>query len=727
MTGLSAIRIRRRFFRRLFDDTPEESLRLRVLVLMTVVWVALALYWLTRDPLVPGIAAAGAIGGHLISWRLRASPLGPRTWAIAVVLVALTVVYRDAANTALTGNRLPIAEYLALVTAVASFGLRTRGGLYGQLSLSGLVLFFVSERAFDPTFIGFLIVFTGLFLTFFAMEYMEDEIRIARVHWPEGQLGRFWFWLGIVGGGLFICSTLAFSLLPPDYRGRPGSQRVGIVPFMGRAASEIAGAAGSSAAGAGNQVLDEQRGFSVGDAPGLDQDALRELTASLPDTFQPPAESPDRRQVVMNVRSSVTSYWRGAVFDQFDGKTWFRSDDAIMEPAQSGVRNFYWQAYFVAEDQPDSLFVGYKPLRVIIPDDVREQGALLAGSTYSVFSQQQPLNAQNVRLERAGRVASAHRSLGGSSDEIATLAREIVGDAHTPFESMWRIVTELRQEHTFALTALNQLQLSGPIEDFLEKGTEGTSIDFASATVLLARAVGLPTRLAVGYLPGKFERFSGTHEVQRRHRHAWAEVNFRRFGWVSFDPSPRPEIERFLTGGDTAFPGGAFLLETRVGGGLYRYIRSGTSAASDAFTSALDGKGPAIRAGAAAFLAVLAVAGSAWWLVYWRPKQRAAQKLYSTLPGHERADFLKLYRKTDREMASSGLGLRRPAETVGEFADGVAMRFAYLADDLEWLKRAVSAAAYDPAWAPVDPGSSSERLSRLGTAARNLPPSPARG
>ena len=107
-----------------------------------------------------------------------------------------------------------------LVTAAASFGLRTRGGLYGQLALSGLVLFFVSERAFDPSFAGFLIVFTGLFLTFSAMTFMEDEISVARVHWPEGQIGRFWFWLGIVGGGRdSVLHDRRLHLSRPFFRG----------------------------------------------------------------------------------------------------------------------------------------------------------------------------------------------------------------------------------------------------------------------------------------------------------------------------------------------------------------------------------------------------------------------------------------------------------------------------------------------------------------------------
>ena len=214
--------IRHLALKRLFSDEPEESLRLRMLSLLTLAWVALSVQWVTGSPVVPLAASALSATGHWVSWYLRRAPLSYRSILIVVSIVGLLIATRGDFLDAITGDRLPVAGYLLLISSIASFGLKTRGGLYAQLTLSGLVLFFVSERAFDQTFAGFLIVFLGLFMTFFAIAFMEDQLRIAKSHWPEGQLGRFWFWLGIVGGGLLVCSVLAFSLMPPDYRGGPG-------------------------------------------------------------------------------------------------------------------------------------------------------------------------------------------------------------------------------------------------------------------------------------------------------------------------------------------------------------------------------------------------------------------------------------------------------------------------------------------------------------------------
>ena len=123
--------------------------------------------------------------------RVRRAPLSYRSILIVVSIVGLLTATRGDFLDAITGDRLPVAGYLLLISSIACFGLKTRGGLYAQLTLSGLVLFFVSERAFDQTLAGFLIVFLGLFMTFFAIAFMEDQLRIAKSHWPEGQLGRF--------------------------------------------------------------------------------------------------------------------------------------------------------------------------------------------------------------------------------------------------------------------------------------------------------------------------------------------------------------------------------------------------------------------------------------------------------------------------------------------------------------------------------------------------------
>ena len=355
------------------------------------------------------------------------------------------------------------------------------------------------------------------------MSFMEDQLRIAKVHWPPGQLGRFWFWLGVVGGGLLVCSALAFSLMPADHQGHSGSQRVGIVPFLGESDSALPSQ--QAALGpVGPEVAPEEPGSAEGvsDLPGAQDWPRTDLTGSVGGDFEGQQAAADPRDVVMHVRSPVTSYWRGGVFDRFDGQTWYPVGGVAAGRAVPFNRNYYWQFFFMERDQPGLLFAGYTPIRLVLPRELREQGSLVSGATYSALSQRPELTRDSVRNDRAGRPGTRYLSEPDSSERVHRLARSIVGDASTPFEQLWLIVSYLRQHHSYDAAAEDQLQLSRGGEAFLREGTSGTSIDFATATILLARAAGIPARLAVGYLPGRFDPFSGTHEVRKQHAHAWA-------------------------------------------------------------------------------------------------------------------------------------------------------------------------------------------------------------
>ncbi|MFD1075838.1 transglutaminaseTgpA domain-containing protein [Longispora fulva] len=65
----------------------------------------------------------------------------------------------------------------------------------------------------------------------------------------------------------------------------------------------------------------------------------------------------------------------------------------------------------------------------------------------------------------------------------------------------------------------------------------GSSEQFASAFVLLARAVGLPARLVVGFREGEAGP-DGQRVVRGRDVLAWPEVYFSGAGWAPFDPTP---------------------------------------------------------------------------------------------------------------------------------------------------------------------------------------------
>src|SRR5439155_108295 len=66
-------------------------------------------------------------------------------------------------------------------------------------------------------------------------------------------------------------------------------------------------------------------------------------------------------------------------------------------------------------------------------------------------------------------------------------------------------------------------------------GQKGTSEQFAASFAVLARMLGLPSRVIVG-----FQARPGVSTVHGRDALAWPEVLFTGIGWVPFDPLPKP-------------------------------------------------------------------------------------------------------------------------------------------------------------------------------------------
>ena len=60
------------------------------------------------------------------------------------------------------------------------------------------------------------------------------------------------------------------------------------------------------------------------------------------------------------------------------------------------------------------------------------------------------------------------------------------------------------------------------VDYFLFKEQRGYCTQFATALAVMGRLVGVPTRVVVGYLPGKYNSLTAIDEVRYQDAHAWA-------------------------------------------------------------------------------------------------------------------------------------------------------------------------------------------------------------
>ncbi|HDQ34960.1 MAG TPA: transglutaminase domain-containing protein, partial [Chloroflexi bacterium] len=109
-------------------------------------------------------------------------------------------------------------------------------------------------------------------------------------------------------------------------------------------------------------------------------------------------------------------------------------------------------------------------------------------------------------------------------ERVLTLARDLTATAPTPYDRAMAIQTYLRETYPYTLDVPFPPAGHDVADYFLFELREGYCDYYATAMVVLARAAGLPARLAVGYATGAYDAPNARYVVTEADAHAWVEV-----------------------------------------------------------------------------------------------------------------------------------------------------------------------------------------------------------
>jgi transglutaminase-like putative cysteine protease len=261
---------------------------------------------------------------------------------------------------------------------------------------------------------------------------------------------------------------------------------------------------------------------------------------------------------VFTVQSPERSYWRLTSLEEFDGTIWSSSgsfgeaDGTLPEAVASDVATSTFEQSF-SIDALAAIWLpsAYEPRSLSAPGvDVRydEESATLIvdndidssdGITYRVESASPRIGPEDLG---GGEVPEdiQDRFLelpDGFSPSTQELARELTADARTPAEQALALQDHLRG-FTYSLE-VQRGHSEDALEDFLFTTQVGYCEQFAGAFAAMARSVGLPARVAVGFTPGdEDDEVPGLYHVRGEYAHAWPEVYIAGAGWVLYEPTP---------------------------------------------------------------------------------------------------------------------------------------------------------------------------------------------
>jgi transglutaminase-like putative cysteine protease len=173
---------------------------------------------------------------------------------------------------------------------------------------------------------------------------------------------------------------------------------------------------------------------------------------------------------------------------------------------------------------------------------IRPEG-LAPGVRYTVESVSQPpeTNLLSTADVPAGPAVARLLTLGdGVPVQMERLARQLGTDSGAPYQRALAIEQFLAEHYRMVADAPSghaypnlSFFLFGPRN---AGGQRGTSEQFAAAYAVLARLLGLPARVVVGF---RAPASGGT--VHAADALAWPEVLFTDVGWVPFNPLPQPD------------------------------------------------------------------------------------------------------------------------------------------------------------------------------------------
>jgi transglutaminase-like putative cysteine protease len=145
-------------------------------------------------------------------------------------------------------------------------------------------------------------------------------------------------------------------------------------------------------------------------------------------------------------------------------------------------------------------------------------------------------------------VARKYTQIKGVSPQVENLARNITSSASNEFDMAQDVYNYFRDgKNGFTYSTQTAPAVTGDaLVDFLFHGKTGFCEQYASAMAVMLRALNLPTRVAIGFTDG-FPS-NGHQVITTQDAHAWVEVYFPGYGWITFDPTP-------LTDGRAQVPG----------------------------------------------------------------------------------------------------------------------------------------------------------------------------
>jgi len=549
---------------------PEHSVTFRVATALAVLTGILACYAVSEISLLSAfVACTGTVAGMIFSYVTRNRP-----WQWVKVLLACSVLaifgsfvlqVLGAAHVGqLSSIEVPLAGLFTWVQLIHSFDVPARRDLLFSLAASGALVTLGAAQAVSIGFIAYVAIWLAACLVALACSWRSMTGGVGPL-----ALGS----LGFTGIVVVLTGALFLVFLPAPRAAQsitlPASL-TSYLPLHDPAGITGSGSQSTEPAQAGKATGRTGVGGYLGFASELDT-ALRGNLGN---------------EVVMRVRADRPGYFLGMTFDTWDGENWRRSSAASrltelttgspflvasalssfsQAQAQPGVPPLLYggepgygltnvQTFYVAVPMENLLFATADPTEAYFPEhslivgadgSMRSTIAMNPGTVYTVISSDTSLSPSILAQLPASSLPpppalNPYLELPvGHYARVTALARQIVTAAHatTTYAQVTALEAWMARHVRYSTDIPPLVPGQDAVNRFLFGSRVGYCEQISTALAVMLRTLGVPTREAIGYVPGPFDPLSDLYEIQAKDAHAWVQVWFPQAGWQSFDPT----------------------------------------------------------------------------------------------------------------------------------------------------------------------------------------------
>jgi len=237
-------------------------------------------------------------------------------------------------------------------------------------------------------------------------------------------------------------------------------------------------------------------------------------------------------------------YWRGNTLEVFDGLRWKAVSFVYLKRLSSSRIKPIRELLLISPHGGKNIFTYGYPIKVI-----NSSGDVYINETKGIAETKKAIvkplkvelfavNLQNVRVTLLKKELLLH-----IPPQLKPILERIVKEHRLKGLPFNRLLGRVgKYFSTFRYSLDNKAR---NLEEFLTVYKEGNCEYFASASALLFRFLGYPTRIVVGFFGGDYNPITGYYVVRQKEAHAWVEIYFNR-RWIRFDATKYAQVSEKL-------------------------------------------------------------------------------------------------------------------------------------------------------------------------------------